>query len=70
MVLRHNREEIIIGTKGRIPDGVATILSPLAVEAWRAAGSKPPITTPMDSPFVGRFIGVELRYPHIDESAN
>ena len=35
-------------------------------EAWRAAGSKPPVTTLMDSPFVGRSIGVKLRFPRID----
>ena len=33
----------------------------------REAGSKPPITTPIDSPFVGRFIGVKLRYPQINK---
>ena len=66
MVLRHNREESTVGTKGRIPGGVAIILSPTAVEAWRAAGSNPSIRTPLDSSFVGRFIGVELRYPQID----
>ena len=67
MVLRHNREERAMGSKGRIPGGVAIILSPTAVEVWRAAGSKPPITTPMDSPFVGRFIGVKLKFPRINQ---
>ena len=67
MVIRHNREERIIGTKGIIPGGVSIILSPTVVEAWRAAGSKPPIMTPMESFFVGRFIGVKLRYPRIDQ---
>ena len=38
MVLRHNQEERAIGSKGRIMGGVAIILSPTAVEAWRAAG--------------------------------
>ena len=47
MVFQHNQEERIIGTKGRILGGVAIILSPTACEAWIAAGSKPPITTPM-----------------------
>ena len=63
MVIRHNREERTIGSKGRIPSGVAIILSPTACETWRAAGSKPPITTPMDFPFLGRFIGAKLRFP-------
>ena len=67
MVIRQNREERTIGTKGRIPGGVAIILSPTAVEAWREAGSKPPITTLLDSSFVGRFIGVKLRYPQINQ---
>ena len=66
MVLRYNQEERAIGSKGRIPGGVAIILSPTAVEARRAAGSKPPITTPMDYPSVGRFIGVKLIYPRIN----
>ena len=65
MVLWHNRYERAIGSKGRITGVVAIILSPTTVEAWRAAGSKNPITTPMYSPFVGRFIGVKLRYPRI-----
>ena len=66
MVVRHNQEELTIGTKGRIQGGVAIILSPTECKAWRAGGSKPPITTPIDSPFVGRFIGVKLRIPRID----
>ena len=67
MVFQHNRDKRAIGTKGRIPGGVAIIISPTAVEAWRVAGSKPPITTPMDSPFVGRFIGAKLRYLQINQ---
>ena len=67
IVLQHNQEERTIGTKGRIPGGVAIILYPTAVEAWRVAVSKPPITTPLDSSFVGRFIGVKLRYPRINQ---
>ena len=50
--------------------GVAIVLSPTSCEAWRAAGSKPPITTPMNSPFVGRFIGVKLKFPRIDPYKN
>ena len=37
MVFRHNREERVIGSKGKIPGGVAIILSPTAVKVWRAA---------------------------------
>ena len=65
MVIRHNKEERTIVSKGRIPGGVAIILSPTACEVWIAEGLKPPITTPMDSPFVGRFIGEKLRFPRI-----
>ena len=67
MVLRHNQEERALGTKNRIPGGVAIIISPTEVEGWRAAGLNPPIATLMDSPFVGRFIGVKLRYPQINQ---
>ena len=66
MIFQNNREGRIKGSKGRIPGGVAIILSPAAVEAWREAGLKSPITTPRDSPFVGRFIGVKLRFPLLD----
>ena len=45
MIFRHNREEGEVGTRGRVPRGVAIILSPTAVTAWRAAEEKPPITT-------------------------
>ena len=38
MVLQHNRDERVIGSKGRTQNGVAIILSPTEVEAWRAAG--------------------------------
>ena len=67
MVLRHNRDKRAIGTKGRIPGGVAIIISPTSVDAWRAEGLEPPIKTPLDSPFVGRFIGAKLRYPRINQ---
>jgi hypothetical protein len=36
--------------------GVAIILSPLFYDAWKAAGSPPPITTDSNNDFVGRFI--------------
>ena len=49
-----------------IPDGVSIILSPAAVEAWIEAGLKSPITTPHNSPFDGRFIGVKLSFPRLD----
>ena len=40
MVFRHNKEEIEVGTRGRVPGGVAIILYPAAVTPWRAAGEK------------------------------
>ena len=67
MVFQHNREERIIGFKGKIPGRVAIILSSKAVEVWRAVRLKPPIMTPMDSPFIGRFIGVKLSFPQINQ---
>ena len=66
MVLRHNQDERAIGTKGRIPGGVAIILYRTAAKVWIAAGSKPQITTPIDSPFVGRFIRAKIRYQQIN----
>ena len=38
MVFWHNWEVRIKGYKGRITGGVATILSPAVVEAWRESG--------------------------------
>ena len=46
MVFRHNREEREVGTRGKVPGGVAIILSPATVTAWISVGAKPPITTP------------------------
>ena len=66
-IFRHNREEREIGTRGRVPGGVAIIRSPIAVTAWRAAGAKPPITTHLQSKFVGRFLGLKLQFPRFDQ---
>ena len=49
--------------RAELRGGVAIILSPVAIDAWREAGSKPPITTIMESLFAGRFIGVKLSFP-------
>ena len=67
MVVMQNINEKEPGSKGRVKGGVAIILSPVAVDAWREAGSKPPITTLMESPFSGRFIGVKLSFPKFDK---
>jgi len=66
LMFSHNRENRTVGSKGRIPGGVAIILSLSAVIAWKTAGSKPPLTTPLTSKFVGRFIGVKLLFPKMD----
>ena len=67
MLFRHNQEGREKVSKGMILSGVAVILAPAAVEAWKEAGSKSPITTPHDSLFVGRFIGVKLYFPRLDQ---
>ena len=67
MLFRHNREGREKVSKGMILSGVAIILAPAAVEAWKEAGSKAQFNTPHDSPFVGRFIGVKLCFPRLDQ---
>ena len=67
MIFRHNREERKIGTRGRVPGGVAIILSPTSVTACRAAGAKPPITTHLQSKLAGRFLGLKLQFPRFDQ---
>ena len=67
MIFCHNREERDIGTRGRVPGGVAIIISPTSVTAWRATGAKPPITTHLQSKFVGRFLGLKLQFPRFDQ---
>ena len=66
MIFCHNREEREVGTRGRVPGGVAIILSPESVTAWRAAGAKTPITTPLQYKFVGRFLGLKLQFPRFN----
>ena len=66
MVFRHNREEREVGTRGKVPGGVAIILSPATVTAWISVGAKPPITTPLQSKFVRRFLGLKLQFPRFD----
>ena len=67
MLLLHNRCEREEGTKGRNPGGVAIIISPFAIEAWKEAGSNPPTTTSSDSDFVGRFVGIKMSFPRFDK---
>ena len=67
MIFRHNREEIEVGTGVIVPGGVAIIITPKEVTVWRASGAKPPITTPLQSKFVGRFLGLKLQFPRFDK---
>ena len=67
MIFRHNREEREVGTRRRVPGGVAIILSPTSVTAWRSAGENPPITTHLQSNFAGRFLGLKLQFPRFDQ---
>ena len=68
MIFRHNREEREVGTRGRVSVGVAIILSPTAVTAWRAAGAKPPIKTHLQSKFGGIFLGLKLHFPLFNQT--
>jgi exonuclease III len=64
-IFRHNA---IRGESGRqhLFRGVAIILSPLFYDAWKAAGSPPPITTDQNNDFVGRFIRMNLKFESFD----
>ena len=48
MTFMYNRERKVEGMKGRIHGVAAIILSPSLIEAWKAAGSNPPIMTPLE----------------------
>ena len=67
MIFLHNICEREEGTKGRNPRGVAIILAPTAVRAWKEAGLNPPITAPLDSKFVGKFVGIKMSFPKVDK---
>ncbi len=62
-IFRHNATR---GESGRqhLFRGVAIILSPLFYDAWKAAGSPPPLTTDDDS--VGRFIRMNFQFESFD----
>ena len=55
------------GFKGSMKGGVAIIMLPTSVIAWREAGSKPTITTLLESSFERRFIGVNLSFLKVDQ---
>jgi hypothetical protein len=46
--------------------GVAILLSPRYYSAWKAAGAMPPITTDPTGDFVGRFIGLTLKFDSVN----
>ena len=55
------------GTKGRDPGGVAIILAPTMVVDWKESVLNPPITTPLESKCVGRFVGIKMSFPKFDK---
>ena len=48
--------------------GVCIILSPEYYNAWKAAGSPPPITTDPKGQFAGRFISLTVKFQSFDSS--
>ena len=67
MIFLHNRVKRVEGIIGRNPGGVAIILAPSAVVAWKEPGLSPPTTTPLTSKFVGRFVGIKMSFPKFDK---
>ena len=67
MIFPHYRCDREEGTKEGNFEGVAIILSPTAVVAWKEAGLNPPITTPFDSKFVGGSVGMKISFPKCDK---
>ena len=67
MIFLHNRCEREETTKVRNPGGLDIILSPTAVVSWKEAGSNPPITTHIDSKYVGIFVGIKISFPKVDK---
>jgi len=45
--------------------GVAIILSPVLVSAWKRAGAMSAMTSSVGSNFLGRMIGISLSFPNI-----
>ena len=66
-VFHHNYDEK--KKKGRVTGGVAIILSPRGVEAWKDAGSLPPIHVESED-FCGRFIGLTIKIKNRDSRRN
>ncbi len=64
-IFRHNAVRDESGRQ-HLFRGVAIILSPLFYDAWKAAGSSPPITTDQNNDFVGRFIHMNFKFESFD----
>ena len=64
-IFRHNATR---GESGRqhLFRGVAIILSPLFYDAWKAAGSPPPLTIDQNNDPVGRFICMNFQFESFD----
>ena len=66
MVFLYNICEREEGTIERNSGGIAIILAPTALVAWKEAGPNSPITKPFDSKLVGRFAGIKMSFPKFD----
>jgi hypothetical protein len=64
-LFRHNSPIGITG-HDNLFCGVAIILSPRYFLVWKAAGSPPPIMTGSAGEYVGRFIGLTLKFDCFD----
>ena len=49
---------------GRVSSGVMIIFGPALTQAWTRAGKLKPITSPENSKFPGRIIGITLSFPN------
>ena len=63
MIFLNNVCERVEGTKVRNSVGVAIILAPTVVVAYKDTVSDPPITTPFDAKSVGIFVGIKMSFP-------
>jgi hypothetical protein len=66
-IFRHNCS---VGESGRdhLFRGVAIVLSPEYHEAWKRAGSPPPICTDAKGKFAGRFISLTVKFQSYDNN--
>ena len=65
-VFCHNAEREVTGHQ-HLYRGVAIILSPQFHEAWKLAGSPPPITIDPEEDFAGRLLRLTLRFDSFDK---